>query len=105
MLAVVQLWPMVFGHHIMPTTPARAADVRAATQLITPSRAVASQMVPAVVERPAAKTLPATGKDNPIGCYQRYQIAYRECRSNDGGCRMGAADKWDLCEATGFWKE
>lgn len=96
---------MVFGHHMAPTTPARAAEVQAAAQLSAPDHVAASQLVPAVVNRPAAKALPVTGKANPIGCYQRYQIAYRACRPNDGGCRMGAADKWDLCEATGFWKE
>ena len=55
--------------------------------------------------KPAAKALPVTGKANPIGCYQRYQIAYRACPITDGGCRMAAADHWDLCEATGFWSE
>ena len=100
MLALVQLWPVVFGHRLQATMPALAAE----TKLAAASPA-SSQSVPAVAVVPVSKALPVTGKANPIGCYQRYQIAYRACSPSDGGCRMAAADRWDLCEATGMWQE
>jgi hypothetical protein len=105
MLALVQLWPVVFGHRMMPTVPAKAAEVlqlASAKPIAAPHRV--SQPVPAAATG-TAKSLPATGAANPIGCYQRYQLAYRACSPRDSGCRMAAADHWDLCEATGLWKE
>lgn len=100
MLALVQLWPMVFGHQMMPTAPAIAAQ---AVALVSPGRV--GQAIPAVAKHADKNALPATGAANPIGCYQRYQRAYSACSPDSSGCRMQAADHWDLCEATGFWPE
>jgi hypothetical protein len=37
-------------------------------------------------------------------CYKRYQREVQQCvGTNNAGCRLGAADQWDMCEVTGFW--
>ena len=106
MLALLQLWPMVFGHRMMPSVPAKAAEMQmVASAAVSNAGHRVSQLVPAVAAKPVSKPLPATGAANPIGCYQRYQMAYRACTPTDGGCRMAAADHWDLCEATGSWQD
>ena len=89
-LAMLQLWPMVFGH-----------KVNAEVQAAVPS----TQLIPAV----------ATAKSSPIkvavsassgpqqSCYTHYRAAYSVCIAGDHTCRLHAADAWDLCEATGTW--
>lgn len=89
MLAMVELWPVVFGHSDSGNPVMEAQFVpsaRAAGRSLTPARLRAS----------------------PIGmptCYQRYERAYNACRPGDGACRLQMGDNWDVCEATGFWPE
>lgn len=99
MLAVLQLWPIVFGHK-MPSTEADAALVKrvAVVRLAVPKAipAVAMSVPPAPVT--VAMAVPET-------CYQHYQRAFKACDVNSQSCHLGVADKWDLCEATGFWND
>lgn len=102
MLAVLQCWPMLFGKTQSPVEVAKtaaSAGVRAAGMTST-------QLVPAVaqVTRQAQHAMgQATGSKEVLSCYRHYEIAFAACRPGDRACRMGAADQWDLCEATGLW--
>jgi hypothetical protein len=92
MLAVVQLWPLVFGGW-------GERDVAQAARLVPTAQAAVKPVtvkVPARV-RPAQSGMPT--------CYQRYERAYASCGAGHAGCQLRAGDNWDVCEATGFWPE
>ena len=92
MLAVFLAWPLVFGGGLtLDATPAHATAAMSASA--TP-RLIKTVVKPAVVETPIAAV--------PLTCYKRYEIAYGTCSKSGAGCRMQAAEQWDLCEATGF---
>ncbi len=95
MLAVFLGWPLAFGGGeatVLQPTRAEARTVAVA--------AVASPAVSAAV----AEAKPATPKAE--SCYKRYQREVRMCTGGtSAACRLGAADHWDMCEATGFWPE
>ena len=97
MLAVFLAWPFVFGDggRAMPT----AVEARDAVKA-----AVAA--VPAVHVIPEAVAAPApVAEVKPESCYKRFQREVKTCTEgvNSAACRLGAADHWDICEATGFW--
>lgn len=100
MLAILQLWPMVFGQsHV---------SVESAAQASKPTLVASRETVPAVATQPAPAVKYAAQVSEPkpqLSCYRRYQAVYAACSSNDGSCRMKAADNWDLCEATGLWPQ
>lgn len=90
LLAMFQLWPMVFGHNSnsqasasMP--PAHLAPA-VATATMTPIKIAAS--------KPAGP---------PQSCYGHYRALYSACTAGDRACHLRAADEWDLCEAKGTW--
>ncbi|GAA0337058.1 hypothetical protein GCM10009087_54380 [Sphingomonas oligophenolica] len=92
MLAMVQVWPMLFGH--------RAGEASAASS----ERAAQPKLIPAVATAkivPAKVSMPAGGA--PKSCYKQYQAAFAVCAKDDQACHIKTADQWDLCEATGFW--
>jgi hypothetical protein len=95
MLALFQLWPMVFGRHATSNT-AGAAVVAAAPRVV---QAVAiAEKVPQMT--PASVSVPA-----PRSCYTRYKAEFQQCRAGDQLCHAKMAEHWDLCEATGMWPE
>ena len=97
MLAVFLAWPFVFGSDakVMPS----AIEARNAVKA-----AVAA--VPAVHVIPEAQAAPApVAAVKPESCYKRFQREVKLCTNgaNSAACKLGAADHWDMCEATGFW--
>ena len=95
LLALFQIWPMVFGH-----------DGVGALAAATPARPM-----PAIVPvASAAKTTSiATRPGNNGNVLKSCQALYREtasvCSVTDPACGNRAIDKWDICDATGFWPE
>lgn len=102
MLAILQIWPLVFGQ---PKTAVEVAE-RAATSTAHAATIASSQLVPAVAEagrKPVQLAVQAAAPAAKMTCYRHYEIAYAACTPGDRACRMQAADNWDLCEATGLW--
>lgn len=97
MLAIFLAWPMAFGTDgkSMPT----AAEARHAVK-----NALATVPSVRVIPQALAETMPAT-RARPESCYQRFQREVKQCTegASSAACRLGAADRWDMCEATGFW--
>ena len=92
MLAIYLGWPLAFGGKQRGLeTPAEARGVVAApVSVAKPSRPVVM----------AKLTAPA----RPESCYKRYQREVKLCAgATAAACKLGAADHWDMCEATGFW--
>jgi len=94
MLAIFLAWPFAFGggHH----GEKAAAEAR---KVVT--AAVAA--VPVIPEAKAAASAPAE-RARPESCYKRFQREVKLCSgAGTAACKLGAADHWDICEATGFW--
>ncbi|OYY91353.1 MAG: hypothetical protein B7Y45_03500 [Sphingomonas sp. 28-66-16] len=97
MLAILQLWPMVFGRQASTFPSSEAAQIAPAER---------AKMVPAVAAGAMSApvmTIKAVEKAPKTDCYKQYTDAFQKCSPGNGQCRMAAADLWDLCEATGFW--
>ncbi|QIG80608.1 hypothetical protein [Stakelama tenebrarum] len=102
MLAVFLGWPLAFGGN---------GEAGYGPQLAKPDSAAAAQVQP--TESPTAAVADTKGEPEaashqgpPESCYNHYQRAVRLCPANRGaGCRLKAADDWDLCEARGIWPE
>ncbi len=93
MLAIYLGWPLAFGGKQRGLeTPAEA-------------RGVAAAPVSTIKRKPVA--LAAMAPTRPESCYKRYQREVKLCtgESTAAACKLGAADHWDMCEATGFWPE
>lgn len=91
MLAIYLGWPLAFGGKQRGLeTPAEA-------------RTVAAAPVSAKKHRAPAVSTPASLR--PESCYKRYQREVKLCtgEATSAACKLGAADHWDMCEATGFW--
>ncbi len=95
MLALYLGWPLAFGGpNRVVETPAEARGV-GATAAPQPGLSVAAALASALETVRAAK---------PETCYKRYRREVNLCDGASGAaCRLGAADHWDMCEATGFW--
>lgn len=94
MLAIYLGWPLAFGGERRGLeTPAEARGVAAAPVSARKHKPVAL----------AAATVPV----RPESCYKRYQREVRLCTGEvtAAACKLGAADHWDMCEATGFWPD
>lgn len=92
MLAVYLGWPLAFGGKQRGLeTPAEARGVVAAPV----STKYAKPKALAAVSAPT----------RPESCYKRYQREVKLCtgETTAAACKLGAADHWDMCEATGFW--
>ncbi|NYT40031.1 hypothetical protein HZY97_04635 [Sphingomonas sp. R-74633] len=90
LLAVYLGWPLAFGGKQRGLeTPAEARGVSAAPVHIKHTKLGAAT--------------PASTR--PESCYKRYQREVKLCtgESTAAACKLGAADHWDMCEATGFW--
>lgn len=96
MLAIYLGWPLAFGGKQRGLeTPAEARSVAAAPVSTEHTKPVAT----GGVSTPAAT--------RPESCYKRYQREVKLCtgESTAAACKLGAADHWDMCEATGFWPD
>ncbi len=95
MLAILQIWPMMFGQDS--------------------NRAIAAEPVRVVaMARPAAKNVAILPVPQPVAgepkaaipqmesCLRLYQRALSECRYGDTDCRLRLSNRWQVCEATGF---
>ncbi len=93
MLALFQVWPVVFGHRggTAPTAKAVVAAVPRAVMAVATASS-APKIAPAMASEPAPKT-----------CYRQYLVKFAECAAGDQACHVKAADQWDLCDATGMW--
>ncbi|MES2754783.1 MAG: hypothetical protein V4659_08970 [Pseudomonadota bacterium] len=92
MLAIVQLWPLVFGG-------ADGAEASLQPRLVSAAQAA---------ERPAKVAVPTPKRIAKVpmpSCYHRYERAFAACTAGNAGCQLRAGDHWDVCEATGFWPD
>ncbi len=93
MLAVFVAWPLVFGNTQKGLE--EAAEARVVVMQAPPKASFV--LAATAAPKPAAPV-------KPESCYQRYQREVKQCTGADmAGCKLGAADHWDMCEATGFW--
>jgi hypothetical protein len=99
MLAILLVWPMVFGSG--GSSSLNAAPVVSRPAIVSTARADGAKLIRTAVVQvtpPPAKAIES--------CFKRYERAYAGCTGEAGGtCRQKVADGWDLCEATGFWPE
>ena len=92
MLAVYLGWPLVFGGE--------------RRSLESPAEAHAVTAAPKPKFVPGAVAVDTDTKPKPESCYKRYQREVKLCEgSAAAACKLGAADHWDMCEATGFWPD
>jgi hypothetical protein len=92
MLAIYLGWPLAFGGE--------------RRSLESPAEAHAVKPVPKPRFVPASVVVDADVGAKPESCYKRYQREVRQCVGGSAAaCRLGAADHWDMCEATGFWPD
>jgi len=99
MLAVLQLWPIIFSRSTTRPIPANAPF----------ARQIGANTLP--------KPLPTFVRDNPkptshftqlleeepvIDCDKSYRRALQACAPSDDHCHLRAADRFDLCDARGF---
>jgi hypothetical protein len=94
LLAVYLGWPLAFGGKQRGLeTPAEAHGVSVAP--VHTKHAGPPNL--------AAVSTPASIR--PESCYKRYQREVKLCtgEATSAACKLGAADHWDMCEATGFW--
>ena len=93
MLALVQVWPMLFDHR------GGEASATVSPKIAPPGLrpAVATQAIPAPVK------IAIAADAAPKSCARHYQTVDTACAASDQACHVRAEDKWDLCEATGFW--
>ena len=92
LLALVQLWPTVFGHGVGSSAVVPAMAAPKSVPAVATGRPA---LLKASVGRPAASA--------PKSCYRTYQAVFAACSRSDDSCHVRAADQWDLCEATGIW--
>ena len=104
MLAIFLAWPYAFGGKsaTMPSATEARAAVTAAVAAV-PEVSV----IPEAAAAPVAVAAAATAAIKPESCYKRFQREVQLCTDGDASaaCKLGAADHWDMCEATGFWPE
>jgi len=104
-LAAWQVWTFIPGRHSESTAKAAAAPAHPVAY--APSGGSAPKLMPAVATT-SVKALTLKAKElasnDTQSCYQHYRELYAECAGNDQTCQMKVADRWDLCEATGFWR-
>ena len=93
MLAVVQIWPMVFG---------AKGDSGAAVAAAPAIPAAVAQPVPGVAKSLTNKPKPGARQSMPT-CYQTYERKFGQCGGGDAACQLSVNDAWDVCEATGLW--
>jgi hypothetical protein len=91
LLAFYLAWPLAFGGE------------RRGLETAAEARSVAAAPQPRFV--PASVVVDPAPAPKPESCYKRYQREVKQCAAGDPACRQGAADHWDMCEATGFWPD
>ena len=96
MLAIFQLWPVVFGQSAGAAAAAAAAPVVAHK-----SGAAISQ----VATKPLTTNVISGTKPSMPTCFETYGRRFAQCSGNDASCQLRVIDHWDVCEATGLWPE
>ena len=93
MLAIYLGWPLAFGGK------ERGLETAAEARGVIPARAVS--------HKPKAVAGNSSAPARPESCYKRYQREVKQCTgiTTAAACKLGAADHWDMCEATGFWPD
>jgi len=93
LLAIYVAWPLAFGR-------GGDGDFEGVAE-VRVMRSVAPRAKPVPASR-----MPAQESARPESCYKRYQREVKLCDGVHGAaCRLGTADRWDMCEASGFWPE
>lgn len=93
MLAIYLGWPLAFGGK------ERGLETAAEARSVTVASTRPERVAPAIAAKPAETP-------RPESCYKRYQREVRQCTGATApACKLGAADHWDMCEATGFWPD
>ena len=95
MLALFQVWPMIFGQRTGAL--AAATSVRSVAKLAPAAPTVRATPVQAQVNNAVSAA--------PKSCQVQYQAASSRCSATDHACNIRATDRWDICDATGFWPE
>lgn len=95
MLALFQVWPMIFGQR---------TGVLAAQNSVRPAPKLAPA-APTVRATPVQAKVSDTVSAAPKSCQVQYQAASSRCSATDQACNIRATDRWDICDATGFWPE
>ncbi len=94
MLAIYLGWPLAFGGK------ERGLETAAEARGVATATAVRH-------ERAVTVASASPGPTRPESCYRRYQREVKQCTgvTTAAACKLGAADHWDMCEATGFWPD
>jgi len=100
MLAMLLLWPFVFG-----TTGGSAANASQTAHVA--STATMAIPEPAVVRPAIPPRTVSPGPGSAVeSCFRRYQRTFNACAHGGiDACRHRAIDGWDICEVTGFWPD
>ena len=95
MLAILQLWPVVFGQS------AGAGAAAAAAPVVTrkPGAGVSQLSV-----KPLTNVAIGSKGSLPT-CFETYGRRFAQCSGNDSACQLRVIDHWDVCEATGLWPD
>jgi hypothetical protein len=96
MLAILQIWPMMFGHDGNQAIAAEPVTVVATPQPLEQKVAVLPVPQPVVAGESRVEIPPMES------CLSAYRRALNECRHGDSGCSLRVSDRWQVCEATGF---
>ncbi|HEX8413405.1 MAG TPA: hypothetical protein VF637_05900 [Sphingomicrobium sp.] len=95
MLAILQLWPVVFGQ-------SAGAGAASAAAVVTPKPGAG---VSQLSVKPVTNI--AIGSKSPSlpTCFETYGRRFAQCSGNDSACQLRVIDHWDVCEATGLWPD
>lgn len=102
MLAMFQVWPMVFGQRGEAGAAQAAAVVPQRKAAISAVPQAAAAVISPAIKPVAGKVVVKRASAMPT-CFQQYQRVYAQCGNGDPSCQLRAGDHWDVCEATGFW--
>jgi hypothetical protein len=96
MLAILQIWPMLFGQDANQAIAAEPVHIVSARQSANQKVAILTVPRP-VVAGEAQAAIPSMES-----CLITYRRALSECRRDDLSCGLRTSDRWQVCEATGF---
>lgn len=102
-MAAFLAWPYVFETDMVKKRTPTVEDARHAVE----AAAAMVAAVPSVKVVPRANAAAARQNTAPESCYKRFQREVKLCPEapKGAGCKLGVADQWDLCEATGIWSD
>jgi len=100
MLALLLLWPILFGGTAASTASASAAGSTVSMTVPAPAklRAPASR---AIAPPPLSALPPLTSQVETCGATR--VRARRLCSPDDAACAASVSDAYDICQARGLW--